>query len=458
MIPQNSLKPLTTTGIVPGEIRDENRKRFLLSRNPIPIRPLLAGVLIIVALLGFFGLWFSLAPISSAVVSPGIVQVASHRKTIQHFEGGIVDEILVRDGDLVVKGQPLVKLKTIGPAAELAQLEGEQLETAAIIGRLSAEQNDATEITLPEEFEARANEPALQSIMEGQQQILESIRKLDNERGLILEQNIAQAEDEISGLRLQLKAGERQRELLNDELSQLGILRQKELIPRTRVLARQQELARVEGNIGQFQAEIARIKKSILELKLNTSELRAAKIAGVTQQLREERAKLFDLTQRITSARDVLSRTTIVSPVAGEVVNIQVHTTDGVIRAGQPIMDIVPQDDDLVVQAFIDPKDIDEVRVGLPANVVLTSISRRSRVPIEGVVSAVSADRLVDQQTGQAYYEARIEVPSVVDDPEHTALMAGMGADVFIRTGERTAFEYLAAPIFRNLQLGTREK
>jgi membrane fusion protein, epimerase transport system len=458
MKPQNSLEPLTTTALVPSEMRAASLSPFLLPREPFPVRQVPAGMLVLVVLITVCGLWFAFVPINSAVIASGVVQVSSHRKTIQHFEGGIVDEILVRNGDVVVRDQPLVKLRSVYPAAEMAQLEGQELETIAVIGRLVAEQNGVSEITLPPEFAARADEPAVQSILEGQQQILESFLHLQNERLSVLEQNIQQAEEELGGRRLQLEARERQQSLLKEELGLLEGLFKQELVSRTRILETSQQLARVEGDIGEYQADIARIKKGVLETQLQMNEMRAAEMFRVSQQLREERAKLFDISQRLLASRDVLTRTTILSPVDGEVVNMQVHTANGVIAAGQPLMDIVPHDDELVIQAFIQPNDIDEVSVGMPVDIRLTATTRRSRVPIEGVVAVVSPDRLIEPQSGRAYYEARVDVAPTVTADERQLLMAGMGADVFIRTGERTALEYIVEPILRNLRLSFREK
>jgi len=407
---------------------------------------------------GALSLWCVVAPINSAIVSAGVVEVASHRKTIQHLEGGIVDEIFVGDGDLVTKGQPLIKIREIKPAAELAQLEGQLLETIAIIGRLVAEQNEADQVTILEEFTTSDNEPVLNNILQGQQRILESHRHLEAQRLSVFHEQTAQTEEAINGLKLQINASNIQRDLLKEELSQLAILEGKKLIPRTRILARRQELARVEGNLGAYQAEIARLKKSMSEAKLQLSETHASEILRVNKQLREERARFRDISYRITAARDILSRTTITSPIDGEVVNMKVHTANGVISAGATIMDIVPRDDELVVRAVIDPNDIDEVEVGMPADVKLTSLTRRSRMPIQGIVSDVSPDRLVDRQSGQPYYEARINFSSSVSDNERQMVLAGMGADVFIRTGERTALEYLMAPISRRIDLGLREK
>ena len=454
-----SLEPLTTTALVPHEADVETRPPASTTLKPFSAHMILAGVLVIVVLFATGWLWSAMAPLNSAIVASGIVEVASHRKTIQHLEGGVVDAILVRDGDLVEAGQSLVKLREVGPAAELAQLEGQILETIAVIARLMAAQSGAPKVVLPAEFGYSQDAPALQPILEGQQQIFDSQRQLDDQRLSVFREQVAQTEETIKGLRVQIEAGNLQRDLLQEELARLAVLEAKQLIPRTRVLVRRQELARVEGDLGAFQAEIAQLKKSMSEAELQLSELRAGEIVRANIQLREERARYQELSHRATAARDVLGRTTITSPIDGEVVNMRVHTSNGVIAGGEPIMDIVPLHDQLVVRALINPNDVDEVAEGMPADVRLTSAARRSRMPIEGVVTDLSPDRVIDRQTGSAFYEARVEFAPAADGSEEAReMMVGMGADVFIRTGERSAMQYLLAPISRKFELGLREK
>jgi HlyD family type I secretion membrane fusion protein len=418
---------------------------------------MLAGLCVLLGFFSVFSLWLFLAPLEGAVRAPGVVGVASHRKTVQHLEGGIVEAILVREGDRVARGQSLVRLSRVQPAAQLAQLEGQYLETMAVVARLRAEREGESELHFPEELTSRAHEPAVQAIMNGQRNILGSRRTLANDQRSVLEQKIAQAAEEIKGLEGQISAGNTRKELLREELAAVQILFDQQLTPRTRILSLKQGFAELEGDLAAYHAEIARIQQSIAEMRLQISKLRAADVAQVTEQLRAESAKLFELSQSIVKARDILRRTEIVSPIDGVVMNFQVHTLSGVVSAGQPILDVVPSQEDLVVEAYVDPKDIDEVHVGMPADIKLTSFSRRERIPIAGVVSTVSADRLTDSRTGKAYYRALIGLSPEVSDAEKALLVAGMGADVFIRTGARTALEYLLAPITHYLQQGMRE-
>jgi len=363
----------------------------------------------------------------------------------------------VGNGELVTKGQLLIQLRDVQPAAELRQLERQYVETQAVLARLFAERDDRPEIAFPDELLARGDDPSVRSVMTGQRSILMSRKSLVEDRQSLQEHKIAQAQEEIGGYRGQVDAKNQQQELIIEELAAVDEALAKNLVPKTNALKLQQRLAGTEGDLSAYRSEIGRIEQSILEMRLQMSEARAERVTEVTEELRTQRARLFDLSQKIVAARDVLQRTKIVSPIDGIVVNLQVHTQDGVIAAGQPLLEIVPTDDELVIDAFVDPEDIEEVRIGMRADVRLTSLSRRRRVPLEGTVSDVSADRLSDPETGRDYYHARIELGPSVAESSKFKLVAGMGAAVFIRTGARTPLDYLLSPIARSLQLGLRE-
>jgi HlyD family type I secretion membrane fusion protein len=294
-------------------------------------------------------------------------------------------------------------------------------------------------------------------MLKGQENIFQTRRRHLNNRLSILQQQIAQTKALILGLEGQIAAAETQLRLAREEHEEIKVLFAQNLVPKPRLLELQRQVAELEGALSEHQASISRERKSILESELQMGELKASTIAKVTEELRAERARVFELSQQNIAAEDVLRRTQIRSPIDGVVVNLQIHTREGVIAAGQPLMEVVPSSDELVVEAFVDPEDIDEVRAGLPAHVQLTSINRRRRKPIEGMVTDVSADRLTDEQTGKAFYRARIELDADAPDQVGNALLAGMGADVFIRTGARTPLDYLLQPITRILQFSLRE-
>lgn len=320
-----------------------------------------------------------------------------------------------------------------------------------------AERNEAEKIVFPQDLLADVDNPSVKSVINGQENILASRRTLVQDQRSVLKHKIAQAEEEIVGLAAQLEAKNRQQALIREELSSVEKALEKKMVPKTMSLKLQQELAETDGEMSGYRAEMGRLEESILEIRLQISEADAQYVADITEQLRTHRTRLFDLSQKIVAARDVLQRTRVVSPIDGIVVNLQIHTEDGVIAPGEAILEVVPTDDELVVNAFVDPDDIDEVRAGMAADVRLTSISRRRRIPLEGVVSDISADRLTDPQTGKDYFRARIELSPSVTEPAKPLLVAGMGVDVFIKTGERTPLDYLLSPLTNSLQTGMRE-
>ena len=437
---------------------DQDRRLPRSARRPFPIGPMVMGMLVIAAFLGCLSFWSALAPIESAVISPGVVSVSSYRKTIQHLEGGIVDEILIGDGDRVQMGELLVKLRDVQPIAEVKQLRVQYAEAKATVARLLAERDGMSEVAIPQDLRSLGGiKSEIGRAFNDQEDILKARQERFADKQAVLEQKIAQSQALIIGLKGQTDSAERRLSLAKRELLEIRPLVEKSLVPAPRLREIEGAIAEFQGLISEYAGDIAREEKAILEARLEISELETSTIAAITEQLRTERARTDELTQQIIAAEDVLARTEIRSPIEGVVVNLQVHTRDGVISAGQPLMEIVPVGDDLVIEAFVDPVDIDEVRVGLPAHVHLTAQNRRQRQLLEGSVSAVSADRLIDEQMGTAYYRARIELDPVSLDEHGKTLLAGMGADVFIRTGARTPFDYLVQPIIRTIQLGLRE-
>ena len=417
---------------------------------------MLAGFAVIAVFLGGMTAWSLLAPIESAVVAPGVVGVDSNVKTVQHLEGGIVEEIAVREGDRVRAGDLLIRLRSTLPASLLNEVRAQYLEARAADARLVAERDGLHAIDFPPELTARADDPAVRDALAGQRSIFESRRRVMAEREGILDRTIAGLREEIAGLEGQIRAAARQRALIEEELAGAQALLDRGLIDRPRVLELQRGMAEIDGDISEHQGDIASARQAIEETRLRLAELRATATTEVVAELREVRARAYELSQELAAAEDVLARTEIRSPIDGTIVGLKVHTVGGVIAEGEPLLDIVPSDDELVVRASIDPLDIDEVHVDLPATVRLLALNRRTETVLEGEVKTVSADRLTDPVTGYSYYLARIELRA--DTSERASLQPGMAADVSIRTGARTPWEYLVAPIARNLNRSLREE
>lgn len=415
-----------------------------------PRLPILVGALIIFLAFGGLGTWAAVAPLSSAVVAPGTVMVESNRKEVQHFEGGIVEEILVREGDQVKMGQVLVRLKPTQAKATAAMVSNQYRNFQAMEARLIAERDGDEIVRFPPDLLAVAEtDPEIREFVDGQLSQFEERRKsLEGQIGL-LESRIAQLRQEIEGLKVQKASKERQVNLYNEELVGLRELYEKGWYSRTRILAMERELARLEGEIGGDVSNMARAEKGIGEAELQIIQTRQKFREEVVSQLRDVQAQLADLRERSTVATDILERTAIRAPQDGVVQNLKLHTTGGVVRPGDVLMEIVPSDDKLIIEAQVSPLDIDNVRTGQMAEVQFSAFKSRNLPVIEGEVILVSPDRLVDERQNQAYYAARVRVPEkeLHKLGDKHRLQAGMPATVLIQTGERTVLDYFLKPL-----------
>jgi HlyD family type I secretion membrane fusion protein len=426
--------------------------------GPFPVKLIIAGFAILFMFVGLLGVWMSVAPVEGAVVSPGIIGVSSHRKQIQHLEGGIVKAIHVSDGDKVTEGQLLMELQDIGSYAELRRLQGRRLEVLAIIARLEAESGAKQTFELPEDLIKLDIDIDVAPVLKRQSMIFKSNQSLINQQLSVFEKKIDQSLEEISGLDGRIDYKKQEIKYLSTELSDVKQALKRGLVAKDEVLKRKQQLAFLQGELIGLKSDQARLQQLVLETRVMKSEKSAQLLVDRSEQIRVHEAELFDLEQQIVKAQDILDRTHILSPIDGTVVNLQVHSLDGVINAGQSVMEIVPADDELIVEVFLEPEDIDDVNVGLPADIRFTSVNKRQRIPIQGEVTFISADRLHNAQTGQDYYSARVTLSQTAIDENKTLIIPGMGADVFIRTGARTPLDYLLSPIVNSLQIALREK
>ena len=415
------------------------------------------GITIIIVFLGLTAGWSLLAPLESAIVAPGVIVVDSHVKTVQHLEGGIVESIAVREGDKVKAGDLLITLQDTMPASSLNEIRAQYLEARATAARLVAERDNVDSLNFPPDLISRSSEQHVHDAIAGQESIFQSRRTLLKQQLTILERTISGLQIEIQGLEGQIAASKTSLTLIGEELSDSLKLLSQGLTNRPRVLALQRKKAEIEGSIASYLASIGAAQQRIEQARLRSAELQAASATEVVKDLDAVRTRAYELAQKLAAAEDIMQRTQIRSPTDGIIVTMKVHTIGGVISAGQPLMDIVPDNDKLIVQASIDALDIDQVQVGLPVTVWLWAINRRNRAALEGRLQMVSADRVVDAKTGSAYYVGRVEIDSSSSDAS-VALQPGMGADVMIRTGARTPWEYIKAPIARFIHGSLREE
>ncbi|CAA0099286.1 Type I secretion system membrane fusion protein PrsE [Starkeya nomas] len=409
------------------------------------------GGMMILAFLGSFLAWGFLAPLAGGAVAAGIISPDGSRRVVQHLEGGIIARLNVKDGDEVTAGQPLVVLQSIQPETVMRTQLNRYLTLVAMRARLIAEQEGAKEIRFPDELLAEKS-PELPTILEGQRTMFETRRNSDQRQREILRRRIEQSQHQIKALEAQASSAVQQLELIAEELKGKRYLLQKDLIRKAEVLSLERARAEIEGRRGEYLGMISRAEQQIGETEVQILALDAERADAVSEQMDKVRVELADVTERLQSSRDIYERTIITAPVNGTVVNLRFKTIGGVIKAGEPILDIVPVEETLLIEARISPVDIDVVHPGLAAQVHLTAFSRWALPRIDGVVRSVSADAMVDETTGQTYYMARVEVdPSELKQfNDLIELQPGMPAEVLIVSKERTFLDYLAEP-FRNV-------
>ena len=419
--------------------------------------PLLAGSAVTLCFFAGLGGWAATAPLAGAAIASAVVAPDGSRKTVQHLEGGIVHRILVKDGSKVLAGQALIELDTTGSQAEHAALLAQCQALLAAEARLMAEQAGSPTAAFPADLTAAAaRDPALARVLASEADHLASRRAALADQLSVLVERSTQGEAEIRGLEAQIASGQRQLELIAEEVEGVRILLAKGLERKPRLLALQRSQAQIEGGVASGRAGIARARQVIAETRQQMRSLTSDHVELVARDLGETRKSRAPLEERLRATADRLARTTIIAPVAGTVVDLQVTTPGGVIAAGTPLLDIVPAGAELLLEARVAPNDIDEVHVGLVAQVHLLAYRSQNLPRIEGTVRQVSADRLEDATTHQPYYLARVAVGTDAL-PAGIVLSAGMPADVAIVTAERTMLDYLLRPITDTLRRGLRE-
>ncbi len=426
------------------------------------VKGLRALTLVGLAIVGlFFGTligWVTLAELSSAAIAPGVVKVSSRLKTIQHLDRGLVEQIFVQDGDEVASNQLLLRLDGTETQSKLELLRWQKYSALALIARLSAERDGLSAIEIPQELRSAGGEAKKEELIRVQQDIFAARLRSVTTKDSIISQRIDQYQSEVKGLEAQLAAINLQLKLFNRELKDMKLLLERKLIPVSKPLELEHSIARIKGERGNLLAEIARVGQRIAQARLESIDLHESMAEEAVVQLREANRQLNEAQEKIPALEDMSRRLDVRAPIDGTIVNMQVHTIGGVIGPGDALMEIVPKNDVLVIEAKISPIDIDVVQPGLLANVTLTAHNRRSNKPLQARVLWVSADLLTEPRTGQSYFLARLELmepsPSAHEDKP---LSPGMLAEVTILTGQNTYLEFLWKPIKRNLSRAFRD-
>ena len=420
---------------------------------------LIIGLVVAVVLAGGLGGWASTAEISGALIAPGAIVVESSVKKVQHPTGGVVGEVLARDGDLVKAGDVVVRLDDTVTKASLAIVTKNLDGLWARAARLQAEQQGLDKVTFPASLRDRADDPDVKNVMASEAKLFEVRTTGRIGQKAQLRERITQLNEEIAGLAAQEKAKDQEIALVEKELVGVSSLYDQHLVQISRLTTLQRDAARLNGERAQFIASRAQAKGKITETELQIIQVDKDLVSDVSKDLRETNDKIGEFVERKVAAEDQLRRTDIRAPQDGMVLQSTVHTVGGVITAGDAIMMIVPQSDDLQVEAKVNPQDIDKLQIGQKTLLRLSAFNQRTTPELNGVVTRVSPDVTTDQRTGQSYYTIRVSMP-----PQEVArlgdvrLIPGMPVEAFVQTGDRTMLSYLVKPLSDQLMRAFREK
>lgn len=417
------------------------------------------GMAIIFVFFVIGGGWAATAPLSGAVIAAGSVSPEGSHRIVQHLEGGIVRAILVKDGDEVVAGETLLVLEDVGAKAEVGTLTNRLRTLAASEARLQAERVDAAAISFAHPALAEREDPEIAAIIAQQRHQFETRKASDETRVQVLEQQIAQLGQQIAGSERQLTGVRRQRALIAEELKSVRELYNKGYERKPRMLELQRTEAGLLGSEGELVSRIARNEEEIGEAKLEIINTRIRRREEVDRDLAQIQSERFEVEQQIKESLDRLARTTVTAPIDGVVMQLRAKTIGGVIGPGEPILDLVPTSEDLIVDARISPRDIDEVHAGLPAYVMFPSYPQRNLMRIDAAVDHVSADSVAEERSGERFYLAKVRIDHerIAELAPSIELVPGLPAEVFVQTAERTFLAYLMQPVMMALEHTFRE-
>jgi HlyD family secretion protein len=420
---------------------------------------LIIGLAVVVLLAGGLGGWASTAEISGALIAPGAIVVESNVKKVQHPTGGVVGELLARDGDLVKAGQVVVRLDDTVTRANLAIVTKTLSGLRARAARLEAEQQGLDKIVFPKALLDDADDPDVRGIIANEIKLFEVRTTGRTGQKAQLRERVTQLNEEIAGLVAQENAKDQEIALVEEELVGVRGLYDEHLVQLTRLTTLERDAARLAGERAQYVASKAQAKGKITETELQIIQVDKDMVSDVSKDLRETNDKIGEFVERKVTAEDQLRRVDIRSPQDGMVEQSTVHTVGGVITAGDAIMMIVPQADDLQVEARVNPQDIDKLQIGQKTLLRLSAFNQRTTPELNGSVTRVSPDVTTDQRTGTSYYTIRISMPSdEVARLGDAKLIPGMPVEAFVQTGERTMLSYLIKPLHDQFMRAFREK
>lgn len=407
------------------------------------------GMICVLLLGGGLGGWAATASLAGAVIASGQLRVETNRQVVQHLDGGVVAEISVRNGDVVEAGEVLVRLDDRRLASELAALESQLFEIVARRGRLEAVAQDEDEITFdPELLEIARTRPEIAKLVQGQVNLFNAQRDAREKERAVMAERKLQFSEQIRGAEAEVAATIRQAELIEEELQGARQLLARGNIRKGQVLALEREAANLQGESGQLIGQIARFRGQISEIDVELSRMQATTLEEAISQSRELGFRELESKERRLALLDQMSRLEIRSPRNGVIIDSTVHALESVIRAAEPIMYVIPNDTQLVVDARVDPLNIDQMFPGQDAVLRFSSFNTRTTPELFGRIARVAPDATVDEQTGLSYFKAEVDMKDgELAKLEGQELVAGMPVEVYIQTGERTPINYLMRPI-----------
>ena len=415
-----------------------------------------AGYLIIFVVFFGFGSWAALAPIASAAYAPGKLRVESNRKTIQHLEGGIVKALRVRDGDHVEKDQVVMVLDDTQSKSQLEIVQGQYYSALAREARLKAQRDLKEKITFPPQLLEHKDDYRVTDVIDVQEQTFLARNESYKNEIKLYKQQVRQLSSQLKGLNSQKAASERLLVSFETEHRDLKDLEKKGFAERQQVRLLQREVSGNEGTLGDLVARIAATRSEIVSAKLQSLQLQKELQREVAAELDTVQERLYQLVEQLQVVKDTLSRTVIRSPQTGTVYELAIHTIGAVIQQGGMLMEIVPESERLVIEAQVSLLDIDRVTVGQKADINFSAFKSRETKKIQGRIINLSADSIIDERNREMppYYLAIIEITEEGHSQlkeNNLSLIAGMPADTFIFTGERTFLQYLTDPILNTV-------
>jgi HlyD family secretion protein len=433
------------------------------STLPLP-RRLIGGSAAGVAVgLGLLWSWAALAPLSGAVVAEGAIRTDGERKTVQHQEGGIVQDILVRDGDRVKAGQVLIVLDNVTPAAELSALEAQFDAEQAKIARLSAERELKNTLTFPASLAGRRDEPRIAELLERESSLFAARRRTFVDQAAMLRTELAQTRQEIAISSQMVQTMSRSHEMASQQRRTNEALQQEGFVAGTKVLDLQRAEADALSRVQSGAADLSRARQRQTDLELRIAGLHNEYVKTADDELKEAASRAVQLGERLRPAHDLSARTRVTAPVAGVIVGLRVHTIGAAIGPREPLVDIVPDGAPLIVEANIRPDDVRAIALGSHADVRLTAYNSRTTPMLDGRVTYISADAMADSEKRSHFYVVRVEVPTQALQKanrisrESVVLGPGLRTEVYIRTRARSAFDYLLEPVRDGIRKSMRD-